>query len=576
MLYSKSLFHMACMPHMRTRGLYTSVQYANRGQSDTPVALLHVGRLCRRRRIPATRASSSIAVPQVAPVEPVTTAQLSLYDTMDKKQRIFGPIETGTVSMYVCGVTVYDYSHIGHARVYVAFDVLYRVLRRLGYEVMYVRNFTDIDDKIIARAADTGEDPHALSARFIEEFHTDMATLGCLPPALEPKATDHINDMVSSIETIISNGYAYAVDGGDVFFDVQALDGYGKLSRHDVSKSKAGGGNRVTADERKKHPADFALWKSAKPGEPSWPSPWGNGRPGWHIECSAMIHKLMGHVIDIHGGGQDLMFPHHENEIAQSRAACCGGDHGDEHDRFARFWLHNGVVKINEEKMSKSLGNFFTIRDVLKEYHGMALRWFLVGTQYRQPITYSTAALDEASARLYYVYDTLRAAKVMIEQAGEQDLLEAARVELYDGHAAQAAASVRTALLDDLNTPNAVAALSEPLKVMNELLVVRKKKKVEDRILKLAALAALLQDSLELLGIDATNPDAQIDKLRELALVRAGLTEEVIQQAIVARAEARKAKDFERADAIRQEFSSKGVSFQDLPAGTTWRPTLRE
>eukprot|EP00878_Enallax_costatus_P021718 GHUV01023009.1.p1 GENE.GHUV01023009.1~~GHUV01023009.1.p1 ORF type:complete len:439 (+),score=129.35 GHUV01023009.1:281-1597(+) len=303
--------------------------------------------------------------------------QLQLYNTMSRKKEQFRPRPHmgDKVQMYVCGVTVYDYSHIGHARVYVAFDVLYRLLQHLQYDVQYVRNFTDVDDKIINRAAESGEDPLELSARFITEFHKDMADLACLPPTLEPKATDHIDAVITTIQQIIANGHAYSLPDGDVYFDVASLPGYGRLSGRSQDDNRAG--ERVAVDSRKRSPADFALWKAAKPGEPSWSSPWGPGRPGWHIECSSMISRLMGNVIDIHGGGRDLVFPHHENELAQSQAAAgpcsCGHDHttkqhadgnggSDTPQDFVRYWLHNGFVNVDSEKMSKSLGNFFTIR----------------------------------------------------------------------------------------------------------------------------------------------------------------------------------------------------------------------
>jgi len=538
------------------------------------------------------------------------------------------------VQMYVCGVTVYDYSHIGHARVYTAFDVLYRLLAAgLGYDVQYVRNFTDVDDKIIARAADAGEDPLALAGRFIAEFHEDMRALGCLPPTLEPRATDFIPEMVATISRIIANGHAYAVEGGDVFFNVGSLPGYGALSGRVQEDNRAG--ERVAVDARKRGPADFALWKASKPGEPSWPSPWGPGRPGWHIECSSMIEKVMGPLIDIHGGGRDLVFPHHENELAQSRAAvgpchahghahaeggdCCeqgaqveraashassstsGQEQQQQQREFVRYWLHNGFVNVDSEKMSKSLGNFFTIRDVLKQYHALALRWFLVSTHYRAPVNYSSRALDEASDRLYYVCQALLDAHAALAAAGapgEQAVAQAAKEQASgSGAGADVAKAALTALLDDLNTPAALSELSAPLKLVNDLLTTKAGRKQADRLVVLARAQQGISAALALLGLlppavdggahaasaqpagAAATPspaslEALLAELRRLALVRAGLTEAHVAAKIEARAAARGAKDFAAADAIRVELAAQGVAIMDTPQGTTWRPML--
>lgn len=321
----------------------------------------------------------------------IAETDLYIFNTMSKKKELFKPREPGKVSMYVCGVTAYDYSHIGHARVYVTFDILYRYLQHLGYEVKYVRNFTDIDDKIIARANDLGEDPLSLSNRFCKEFQVDMAELNCLPPSVEPRVTGHIDQIIEMIQQILRNGYAYVVENGDVYFSVDKYPKYGCLSGRKLDDNRAG--ERIAVDSRKKNPADFALWKSAKPSEPFWDSPWGPGRPGWHIECSAMSAAHLGYCFDIHGGGVDLIFPHHENEIAQSCAAC--------NDSDIHYWIHNGFVTVDAEKMSKSLGNFFTIREVLESYHPLALRLFLSGTHYRSQLNYSKSQLENASERLF-------------------------------------------------------------------------------------------------------------------------------------------------------------------------------
>ncbi|KAG2424153.1 hypothetical protein HXX76_014686 [Chlamydomonas incerta] len=582
---------------------------------------------------------------------------------MSKSKELFRPrLSDGSVSMYVCGVTVYDYSHIGHARVYVAFDVLYRFMSAAcGYKVTYVRNFTDIDDKIIARAQQSGVETSELTERFIHEFNKDMAALNVLPPALEPRATAFVPQMIATISDIIANGHAYVVEGGDVFFDVASLPGYGRLSGRQQEDNRAG--ERVAVDGRKRSPADFALWKAAKPGEPAWPSPWGPGRPGWHIECSSMIRELMGPVIDIHGGGRDLVFPHHENELAQSQAACgCGAHaHGHEHGHgqqeggastsggdgsqpqpqlhngtdFVRYWLHNGFVNVDSEKMSKSLGNFFTIRDVLARYHPLALRWFLVSSQYRAPLNYSDKGLEEASGRLYYVAQARLDVVEALRGAGEEGLRAVAEAEalLVPSAAAAAAAApqepaaaapggkgkgksgaaaapvaavgpallseVLSALADDLNTPAAVGALSGPLRTINDLLTTKAGRKRPDRLAVLAQLHCAMGRVMELLGMElelepgtaaapsgtearagaagglaasAAALEQLLQEMRALALVRLEMTEEEVQAAIRERTEARAAKDFARSDAIRVELAAKGVLLLDTPEGTTWRP----
>lgn len=489
------------------------------------------------------------------------SATLKLYNTMTKKKEEFTCLEKNKVTMYVCGVTVYDYSHIGHARAYVSFDVLYRYLRHLGYDVLYCRNFTDIDDKIIDRANALGEDPLELSKRFAHEFHVDMDMLGCLRPSLEPLATDHITDMIDSISNIIAHGHGYVVEGGDVFFDVASLPGYGRLSGRQLEDNRAG--ERVSVDERKKNPEDFALWKSAKPGEPTWDSPWGPGRPGWHIECSSMIRTLLGETIDIHGGGSDLMFPHHENELAQARAAsgpCCGGAH--DVDCFARWWVHNGFVNVDSEKMSKSLGNFFTIRDVSKAYHPLAMRWFLIGTQYRQAINYTQRALEEASDRLFYLYQTLYDAHTVLEDT--TSIQEADDMTLLD--------EVLEALADDLNTPLVLAAFSPALKTLNDLVHTKKGKKRPDRIPVMRGIVSSLDVSLDVLGLRPNDFGQVLDELRQVALIRAGVSEEDVEKAIMERAEARVSKDYESADRVRMDLEAKGIYIMDTPQGSTWRP----
>ncbi|KAJ1290762.1 hypothetical protein BS78_02G269500 [Paspalum vaginatum] len=463
------------------------------------------------------------------------TRELHLYNTKSRKKEHFRPrAPEGEVGMYVCGVTPYDDSHIGHARAYVAFDVLYRYLRYLGYEVRYVRNFTDIDDKIIAKANQLGEDHFCLSKRFSDDFLSDMANLQCLPPSVEPRVSDHIDQIITMIKQILDNSCAYVV-GGDVYFSVDSFPEYGELSGRKLDDNRAG--ERVAVDERKRNPADFALWKAAKDGEPWWDSPWGPGRPGWHIECSAMSAHYLGHSFDIHGGGEDLIFPHHENEIAQSRAACC--------DSSINYWIHNGFVNVNSQKMSKSLGNFVTIRKVIEMYHPLALRMFLLGTHYRSPINYTIEQLNVASDRLYYTYQTLHDCEEICRQQQ-----------------------------NDLHTSVALAAISEPLKIMNDLLHTRKGKKQEKRLESLSALAEKITVVLSVLGLLPSSCHEALEQLREKALIRASITEEHVLQKIEERTAARKAKQYEKSDEIRKELAAVGIALMDGPDGTSWRPSL--
>eukprot|EP00899_Mesostigma_viride_P014631 jgi/Mesvir1/23169/Mv22642-RA.1 len=515
----------------------------------------------------ATTTRSAVSVENVGSteenVEGDASKQIVLYNTMSRSKEVFRPLRPGRVSMYVCGVTVYDYSHIGHARVYVAFDVLYRYLAHRGFDVIYCRNFTDVDDKILARALQLGEDPLALSQRFIDEFHVDMAALRCLPPTHEPKVSGHIPGIISMIEAIIANGSGYLVEGGDVYFSVDSFPSYGALSGRKQSENRAG--ERVDLDARKKNPADFALWKAAKEGEGvSWDSPWGRGRPGWHIECSAMMAQLLGPSIDIHGGGQDLIFPHHENEIAQNKAACSHSHVG--------YWLHNGFVTIDSEKMSKSLGNYFTIREVLAKYHPIALRWLLVSTHYRSPINYSKQQLEQASERVFYIYQTLEStegALAEVKAKGEPD----GPVPAETVHAVAASLDAfHAAMADDLSTPQAVAVLSEPLRVMNDLLNTKKGRKEKGRLQSLAAWQGVITQILGLLGINTEEPSKALLELKETALRRVGLSADELASLINERLTARQEKNFARSDAIRDQLAAQGVLLMDKPGGTDWQP----
>ncbi|EPS58790.1 hypothetical protein M569_16023 [Genlisea aurea] len=386
--------------------------------------------------------------------------EFRVYNSMTKQKEVFKSMVEGKVGMYICGVTAYDLSHIGHARAYVAFDVLYRFLKYLGYEVVYVRNFTDVDDKIIKRANEVGKDSTELSRSFCIEFQNDMNDLQCLVPTHQPRVTDHMEQIKEMIVQIIDNGCAYVVEG-DVYFSVDKSPNYGILSGRKLEDNRAG--ERVAVDDRKRNPADFALWKSAKPGEPFWDSPWGPGRPGWHIECSAMSAHYLTPTFDIHGGGMDLIFPHHENEIAQSCAACS--------ESRINYWMHNGFVTANDEKMSKSLGNFFTIREATKRYHPLALRHFLLGTHYRSPVNYSISQIEISSESVFYIYQTLHDCEVAL--SGFEESASESGKKIRISPAAQESINklrdeFEAKLSDDLHTPTVLnSSLQEALRFMN-------------------------------------------------------------------------------------------------------------
>jgi cysteinyl-tRNA synthetase len=458
---------------------------------------------------------------------------LRIYNSLTNQKETFKPIVEGEVKLYVCGMTVYDYCHLGHARVLVAFDVVYRFLKARGYDVTYVRNITDIDDKIIARANENNEEFLALTERFIDAMHEDERALGVLPPTFEPKATDNIPQIIAMIETLIEKGHAYQGSTGDVYYDVSSFPEYGKLSGRKIEDLRAG--ERIAVDNAKRDPLDFVLWKPAKPDEPSWESPWGNGRPGWHIECSAMSMDLLGNNFDIHGGGHDLQFPHHENEIAQSEA--CSGEH------FANFWMHNGFIRIDDEKMSKSLGNFFTIRDVLKSYSAEAVRYFLLSSHYRSPLNYSTESLDGAIAGLDRLYNTLRS----LPEA------EAVRWSAYED-------KFYAAMDDDFNTPEALASLFELARDVNKT---ANKEGPEAA----APMGALLKKLGGILGLLQLEPDEWLQRDDS----GDGLDVAAIEAKIQARIEAKANKDWAQADAIRDELKAAGVTLEDQGPETTWR-----
>ena len=469
------------------------------------------------------------------------SADLQIYNTLTRRKEVFTPIEPGRVRMYVCGMTVYDYCHLGHARVMVAFDVITRYLRHRGYDVTYVRNVTDIDDKILRRADENGESISSLTERMIAAMHEDEARLAVLPPDQEPRATRHIDDILSMIETLIAKGYAYAADNGDVYYRVRRFEGYGKLNNRDLDEMRSGA--RVEVDEHKEDPLDFVLWKAAKPGEASWPSPWGEGRPGWHIECSAMSRCCLGDTFDIHGGGPDLTFPHHENEIAQSEAA--------NGKPFVNTWMHAGAVRVNHEKMSKSLGNFFTIREVLEHHDAEVVRYLLVASHYRSAINYAPESLLEARKSLERFYNALEG------QALEGLALEGQSLE--DGPVSDRfEARFAAAMDDDFNTPEALSVLFDLARELN-----RARKESPEQAPTLAAELRRLGGILGLL---------QQDPATFLKGGSSGLplSEEEIQAKIGERAAAKKARDFATADGIRDELAALGIILKDSREGTTW------
>jgi cysteinyl-tRNA synthetase len=453
---------------------------------------------------------------------------LKIYNTLSRTKETFVPIEPGQVRMYVCGMTVYDYCHIGHARVMVVFDVVQRWLRASGFRVTYVRNITDIDDKIIRRAAENAEPIGALTARFIAYMDEDAASLGVQKPDHEPRATEYIPQMLAMIGALESNGLAYRVPSGDVNYPVRKFPGYGKLSGKSLDELRAG--ERVEVDREKQDPLDFVLWKHSEAAEPAWHSPFGDGRPGWHIECSAMSTALLGRAFDIHGGGEDLQFPHHENEIAQSEGA-----HGG---RFVNYWMHNGFVRVDDEKMSKSLGNFFTIREVLARYDAEVVRFFILRAHYRSPLNYSDKHLDEARSGLARLYTALKGAPAA----------SAGAIDWSEPHAAR----FRAAMDDDFNTPEAVAVLFELANDVNRT--------------GSAAVAVLLRQLGSVLGLLGRPAEAFLQ-----GGPAGEWTPDRIEAAIAARKAARKGKNFAEADRIRKELLDAGVALEDSPQGTTWR-----
>ncbi len=458
---------------------------------------------------------------------------LKIYNDLTNRKEEFKPLEPGKVRMYVCGMTVYDLCHLGHARVMVVFDVVYRYLQAMGYDVTYIRNITDIDDKIINRANENGEPFSELTERYIAAMHEDAGALGVLLPDDEPKATAHIAEIIAMVQKLIDNGHAYLAENGDVYYDVKSFPGYGKLSGKSIDDLQSGA--RVEVGDIKRDPLDFVLWKSAKPGEPYWQSPWGDGRPGWHIECSAMSTCCLGDTFDIHGGGADLTFPHHENEIAQSEGATG--------KPFVNYWMHNGFVRINDEKMSKSLGNFFTVREILTRYRPEEVRYFILTSQYRSPLNYDEEHLDNARGALTRFYTALRGLAEAQPAGGESF------AERY-----------QAAMDDDFNTPEALAVLFDLAREIN-----RVRAEDESRAVGLGAELRRLGGILGILQDDAES------YLRGGAAPGDGLTDDAIDTMIQQRLDARASKDWAEADRIRDQLKDQGVLLEDGPQGTTWR-----
>jgi cysteinyl-tRNA synthetase len=456
---------------------------------------------------------------------------LHIHNSLTKQKEEFKPIEPGKVKLYVCGMTVYDLCHVGHARVMVVFDVVTRFLRASGYDVTYIRNITDIDDKIIARANENHEEIQELTERFISEMHHDADALGALRPDLEPKATESMVQIIEMIETLIAKDLAYPADNGDVYYDVSEFEGYGKLSGRHIEDLRAG--ERVAVNEAKTDPLDFVLWKAAKPEEPAWDSPWGRGRPGWHIECSAMSAHTLGKHFDIHGGGQDLQFPHHENEIAQSEGA-----HGCQ---SVNYWMHNGFVRIDDEKMSKSLGNFFTVREVLEQYSAEVVRYFILTSHYRSPLNYSDEQLEQAKSALTRYYNTMREVTPKANVDWQQD-----------GEFGQ---RFRDAMNDDFNTALALSVVADVRQAIN---------KVSSDSEQAQYLAGLLQSFGEVLGLFQQDPEAFLSGGKDDDA-------DIIDALIIERNVARENKNWAKADEVRDTLTKMGVILEDSQGQTSWR-----
>jgi len=482
---------------------------------------------------------------------------MRIYNSETRRKEPFEPREEGRVALYVCGVTAYDVSHIGHARAAVVFDVLVRTLRARGYTVVFVRNFTDVDDKIINRAAEENRSSEEIAEQYIEAFRKDMSRLDVLRADYEPRATEHIQDMQAIIGKLLEAGYAYATAEGNVYFRVRSFPDYGTLSGRDVEELKAG--TRIDPDDEKEDPLDFALWKRAKTGEPSWNSPWGEGRPGWHIECSAMSEKLLGIPLDIHGGGQDLIFPHHENERAQSMAVSGG--------TFARYWMHNGYVQVESEKMSKSLGNFVTVEDVFREHLPEVLRFFLLGKHYRSPLDFTWPAMQDAEKALKRIYQARMNMSLALEQSGGKDT---PLPEEITEEAGQLMRESQDHLDDDLNTAACMGNIFSLIRLGNRILENKGWRRSTQGRELLQNILEHIRSTGDILGVFHRDPATFLDELRRFKAEKYGLDLDEVQRLIRERQEARQDRDFSRADTLRDQLAEMGITLQDGPQGTDW------
>ncbi len=483
---------------------------------------------------------------------------IRIYNSLSRQKEIFEPVENNKVRMYVCGPTVYDSCHIGHARSVVVFDMIYRYLNARGYEVFYVRNFTDVDDKIIARANEAGVSCDEISEKYIKEFHKDMASLNMVSPTMEPRATAHIDQIVNIIAILVKKKYAYVVDG-DVYFSVEKYPDYGKLSGRRLEDMVAG--SRVEIDPRKQNPYDFVLWKASKPHEPQWDSPWGKGRPGWHIECSAMSAEYLGQTFDIHGGGKDLIFPHHENEIAQSEAAFG--------ETFVKYWVHNGFINIDQEKMSKSLGNFLTIQEIVKTWHPEALRLFLLSNHYRSPLDYTDQAMQEATAGMDRIYGLMG----RVAQYLDQPLI---RRYGSDGQSALADKTETGRLFleamdDDFNTARAIGILFDTVRNINRLIDADEAAKTRASQEQIVTEAVDIFKIGKILGIANLPPDVYFQQKQEKGTGLRKIDPSWVEEKIRMRKQARQNKDFAAADRIRDELLALDIILEDRPGGTIWK-----
>lgn len=480
---------------------------------------------------------------------------LQLYNTLTRKKESFQSLAQGRVKIYVCGVTVWDFCHLGHARAAVTFDMVVRYLRHMGNTVTYVRNYTDVDDKIINRANKEGRNWQDVAAQFIADYEQTMSLLGCERPTHEPKASEYVDQMHAMIQALVAKGSAYAA-GGDVFYAVRTFKDYGKLSGKNIEDLESGA--RVEVSEVKRDPLDFALWKGAKPGEPAWDSPWGPGRPGWHIECSCMSKALLGETFDIHGGGRDLIFPHHENEIAQSEAA--------NDTEFARYWMHNGTLDVDSTKMSKSLGNYFTVHDVLKKYDPEVIRYFLLSANYRSPLNYTEQALQDAKTALDRIYETsARVEKYVIPAEPPHHVTTGSPLSL--NLAAGMTKCFQDALDDDFNTPKAYAVIFDAVRDVNRAL----DSATPDQTV-IAAWVAFRTVFTHVLGFGGSASADYLSRQSERATLKAGVDPVQIEQLLADRKNARAAKDFKKSDAIRDQLTAMGITIKDRPDGTTeWK-----